>query len=62
MNSKHLSSFIALLKMGDHYYYSSSTQENSLSLVGQAVSMYSRAALAGSPQVTDLLGCNLITQ
>uniref|UniRef100_A0A3Q1IK76 Uncharacterized protein n=1 Tax=Anabas testudineus TaxID=64144 RepID=A0A3Q1IK76_ANATE len=40
----------ALLKMGDHYYYSSSTQENSLSLVGQAVSMYGRAALAGSPQ------------
>uniref|UniRef100_A0A3B4VE07 Protein sel-1 homolog 3-like n=1 Tax=Seriola dumerili TaxID=41447 RepID=A0A3B4VE07_SERDU len=46
----------ALLKMGDYYYYSSSTQEDSLSLVGQAVSMYSRAALAGSPQVTDLLG------
>ncbi|XP_029002328.1 protein sel-1 homolog 3 isoform X2 [Betta splendens] len=41
----------ALLKMGDHYYRSSScTQENSLSLLGQAVSMYSRAALAGSPQ------------
>ncbi|XP_022614767.1 protein sel-1 homolog 3-like [Seriola dumerili] len=40
----------ALLKMGDYYYYSSSTQEDSLSLVGQAVSMYSRAALAGSPQ------------
>ncbi|KAK2835898.1 hypothetical protein Q5P01_016382 [Channa striata] len=39
----------SLLKMGD-YYYSASTQENSLSLVGQAVSMYSRAALAGSPQ------------
>uniref|UniRef100_A0A673BSH8 Uncharacterized protein n=1 Tax=Sphaeramia orbicularis TaxID=375764 RepID=A0A673BSH8_9TELE len=40
----------ALLKMGDYYYYSSSTQEDSLSLVGQAISMYSRAALAGSPQ------------
>nr|XP_020459014.1 protein sel-1 homolog 3-like [Monopterus albus] len=40
----------ALLQMGDHYYYSSSMQEDSLSLVGQAVSMYSRAALAGSPQ------------
>ncbi|XP_023284508.1 protein sel-1 homolog 3-like isoform X1 [Seriola lalandi dorsalis] len=40
----------ALLKMGDYYYYSSSMQEDSLSLVGQAVSMYSRAALAGSPQ------------
>ncbi|XP_071343140.1 protein sel-1 homolog 3 [Trachinotus anak] len=39
-----------LLKMGDYYYYSSSTREDSLSLVGQAVSMYSRAALAGSPQ------------
>eukprot|EP00064_Thunnus_orientalis_P002601 superscaffoldBa00000196_g2608 len=41
----------ALLKMGDYYYYSSSTQkEDSLSLVGRAISMYSRAALAGSPQ------------
>ncbi|XP_026160908.1 protein sel-1 homolog 3 isoform X2 [Mastacembelus armatus] len=40
----------ALLKMGDYYYYSSSMQEDSLSLVGQAISMYSRAALAGSPQ------------
>ncbi|XP_040897218.1 protein sel-1 homolog 3 isoform X2 [Toxotes jaculatrix] len=40
----------ALLKMGDYFYYSSSTREGSLSLAGQAVSMYSRAALAGSPQ------------
>ncbi|KAM7410426.1 hypothetical protein PAMA_001729 [Pampus argenteus] len=41
----------ALLKMGDHYYYSSSTRkEDSLFLVGRAISMYSRAALAGSPQ------------
>ncbi|XP_039985010.1 protein sel-1 homolog 3 isoform X2 [Xiphias gladius] len=40
----------ALLKMGDYYYYSSSAGDASLSLVGQAVSMYSRAALAGSPQ------------
>uniref|UniRef100_A0A8P4KDE9 Protein sel-1 homolog 3 n=1 Tax=Dicentrarchus labrax TaxID=13489 RepID=A0A8P4KDE9_DICLA len=40
----------ALLKMGDYYYCSSSTREDSLSLVGQAVSMYGRAALAGSPQ------------
>ncbi|XP_070765272.1 protein sel-1 homolog 3 [Enoplosus armatus] len=40
----------ALLKMGDHYYFSSSTREDSLSLVGQAISMYGRAALAGSPQ------------
>ncbi|XP_047442199.1 protein sel-1 homolog 3 isoform X2 [Mugil cephalus] len=42
----------ALLKMGDYYYYhhSSSTREDSLSLVEQAISMYSRAALAGSPQ------------
>ncbi|KAM9358011.1 protein sel-1 homolog 3 [Symphorus nematophorus] len=40
----------ALLKMGDYYYCSSSTQEDSLSLVGQAMSMYGRAALAGSPQ------------
>ncbi|KAM3620581.1 uncharacterized protein V6R79_025623 [Siganus canaliculatus] len=40
-----------LLKMGDHYYYfSSSTQEESLSVVGQAMWMYGRAALAGSPQ------------
>uniref|UniRef100_A0A3Q0QU68 SEL1L family member 3 n=1 Tax=Amphilophus citrinellus TaxID=61819 RepID=A0A3Q0QU68_AMPCI len=56
LNSKYLSSFIALLKMGDYYYYHSpSTQEDSLSLAEQAISMYSRAALAGSPQVTDLL-------
>ncbi|XP_037624830.1 protein sel-1 homolog 3 [Sebastes umbrosus] len=34
----------ALLKMGDHYYGSS------LSSVGRAISMYGRAALAGSPQ------------
>ncbi|XP_029939860.1 protein sel-1 homolog 3 isoform X2 [Salarias fasciatus] len=41
----------ALLKMGDHYYYySSSAQEDSLSLAERAISMYSRAALAGSPQ------------
>lgn len=42
----------ALLKMGDYYYYnySSSTREDSLSLAERAVSMYSRAALAGSPQ------------
>ncbi|KAM4574213.1 protein sel-1 homolog 3 isoform 1-T2 [Fundulus diaphanus] len=40
----------ALLKIGDYYYYSSSTRGNSLSLAEQAVSMYSRAALAGSPQ------------
>uniref|UniRef100_A0A8C6P4Q3 Protein sel-1 homolog 3-like n=1 Tax=Nothobranchius furzeri TaxID=105023 RepID=A0A8C6P4Q3_NOTFU len=41
-----------LLKMGDYYYSSSSssTREDSLSLAEQAVSMYSRAALAGSPQ------------
>uniref|UniRef100_UPI003AAF89C0 protein sel-1 homolog 3 n=1 Tax=Centroberyx gerrardi TaxID=166262 RepID=UPI003AAF89C0 len=39
-----------LLKMGDYYYYSSSSREDSLSLVGRAISMYSRAALAGSPQ------------
>uniref|UniRef100_A0A3B4G3W8 SEL1L family member 3 n=1 Tax=Pundamilia nyererei TaxID=303518 RepID=A0A3B4G3W8_9CICH len=46
----------ALLKMGDYYYYHSpGTQEDSLSLAEQAISMYSRAALAGSPQVTDLL-------
>lgn len=42
--------------MGDYYYGSSGAQEDSLSLVGQAISMYGRAALAGSPQVTDLLG------
>ncbi|XP_069006057.1 protein sel-1 homolog 3 [Embiotoca jacksoni] len=42
----------ALLKMGDYYYdyYSSSTREDSLSLAERAISMYSRAALAGSPQ------------
>ncbi|XP_028260580.1 protein sel-1 homolog 3 [Parambassis ranga] len=43
----------ALLKMGDYYYYHysfSSTQEDSLSLAEQAISMYSRAAQAGSPQ------------
>ncbi|XP_008297004.1 protein sel-1 homolog 3 [Stegastes partitus] len=42
----------ALLKMGDYYYYysSSSTREESLSLAEQAISMYGRAALAGSPQ------------
>ncbi|KAM4739983.1 protein sel-1 homolog 3 [Anableps anableps] len=39
-----------LLKIGDYYYYSSGTRGNSLSLAEQAVSMYSRAALAGSPQ------------
>lgn len=39
-----------LLKMGDYFYNSSSSQEDSLSLVGRAISMYSRAALAGSPQ------------
>lgn len=56
INSKYLSSFIALLKMGDYYYDSSSAHKDSLSLVGQAIWMYSRAALAGNPQVTDLLG------
>ncbi|GAA6217828.1 protein sel-1 homolog 3-like [Lates japonicus] len=40
----------ALLKMGDYYYYSFAMQEDSLSVLGQAISMYSRAALAGSPQ------------
>ncbi|CAG5862185.1 unnamed protein product [Menidia menidia] len=42
----------ALLKMGDYYYdyFSSSTREDSLSLAEQSISMYSRAALAGSPQ------------
>ncbi|XP_029906417.1 protein sel-1 homolog 3 [Myripristis murdjan] len=39
-----------LLKMGDYFYNSCSNQEDSLSLVGRAISMYSRAALAGSPQ------------
>ncbi|XP_035504340.2 protein sel-1 homolog 3 isoform X1 [Scophthalmus maximus] len=46
----------ALLKMGDYYYYSPGAQEDSLSVVGQAVSMYSRAALAGSPQAMYNLG------
>ncbi|XP_068176249.1 protein sel-1 homolog 3 [Antennarius striatus] len=41
----------ALLKMGEYYQRrSSSTREHSLSLVGQAISMYVRAASAGSPQ------------
>ncbi|KAM7011912.1 protein sel-1 homolog 3 [Tautogolabrus adspersus] len=40
----------ALLKMGDYYYPPSSTRADSLSLVGRAVSMYGRAAVAGSPQ------------
>ncbi|XP_070688255.1 protein sel-1 homolog 3 [Pempheris klunzingeri] len=40
----------ALLKMGDYYYSTSSTRGDSSSLLGQAVSMYGRAALAGSPQ------------
>ncbi|XP_038131845.1 protein sel-1 homolog 3 [Cyprinodon tularosa] len=39
-----------LLKIGDYYYHSSSAHGNSLSLAEQAVSMYSRAALARSPQ------------
>lgn len=56
IGTKYLSSSVALLKMGDHYCdLSSRTGEDSLSLVGQAILMYSRAALAGSPQVTDLL-------
>lgn len=47
---------LALLKMGDYYRdLSSRTGEDSLSLLGQAILMYSRAAAAGSPQVTDLL-------
>lgn len=54
INRTNLYSCIALLKMGDHYY-DSRKQEDSFSLVGQAILMYSRAALAGSPQVTDLL-------
>ncbi|XP_060885719.1 protein sel-1 homolog 3 [Labrus mixtus] len=41
---------VALLKMGDYYYPPSSTRADSLSLVGRAVSMYGRAAVAGSPQ------------
>uniref|UniRef100_UPI0037E8532C protein sel-1 homolog 3 isoform X2 n=1 Tax=Semicossyphus pulcher TaxID=241346 RepID=UPI0037E8532C len=40
----------ALLKMGDYYYLPSSTRADSLSLVGRAISMYGRAAVAGSPQ------------
>lgn len=56
MSRKYLSSSVALLKMGDYYRdLSSRSGEDSLSLLGQAVLMYSRAALAGSPQVTDLL-------
>ncbi|XP_043985750.1 protein sel-1 homolog 3-like isoform X1 [Gambusia affinis] len=39
-----------LLEIGDYYYSSAGTRGNSLSLAEQAVSMYSRAALAGSPQ------------
>nr|XP_033477060.1 protein sel-1 homolog 3-like isoform X1 [Epinephelus lanceolatus] len=39
-----------LLKMGDHYFRSSGRREDSLSLLGQAISMYGRAARAGSPQ------------
>ncbi|KAM8887747.1 protein sel-1 homolog 3 [Synchiropus picturatus] len=43
--------FTALLKMGDYYYYHPpGSQEESLSSLGQALSMYIRAALAGSPQ------------
>lgn len=56
ISRKYLSSSTALLKMGDYYRdLSSRTGEDSLSLVGQAILMYSRAARAGSPQVTDLL-------
>ncbi|KAM9831359.1 protein sel-1 homolog 3 [Neosynchiropus ocellatus] len=41
----------ALLKMGDYYYnHPPGSQEESLSSLGQALSMYIRAALAGSPQ------------
>ncbi|KAJ3598966.1 hypothetical protein NHX12_032929 [Muraenolepis orangiensis] len=42
-----------LLKMGDYFYYRSARGghgKDSLSLIGRAVSMYSRAASAGSPQ------------
>ncbi|KAM4629257.1 protein sel-1 homolog 3 [Polymixia lowei] len=39
-----------LLKMGDYYYHSSSNREDSSSSAGRAISMYSRAAVAGSPQ------------
>ncbi|XP_056893155.1 protein sel-1 homolog 3 isoform X1 [Takifugu flavidus] len=50
----------ALLKMGDYYRdLSSRTGVDSLSLLGQAILMYSRAAAAGSPQglynVVDLV-------
>lgn len=56
ISRKYSSSSVALLKMGDYYRdLSSKTGEDSLSLVGQAILIYSRAALAGSPQVTDLL-------
>lgn len=56
ISTKHLSSSVALLKMGDYYRdLSSRTGVDSLSLLGQAILMYSRAAAAGSPQVTDLL-------
>lgn len=56
MSTEHLSSSVALLNMGDYYRdLSSRTGEDSLSLLGQAILMYSRAAAAGSPQVTDLL-------
>lgn len=56
ISRKYLSSCAALLQMGDYYRdLSSRTGEDSLSLVGQAILMYSRAARAGSPQVTDLL-------
>ncbi|XP_056132793.1 protein sel-1 homolog 3 [Lampris incognitus] len=40
----------SLLKMGDYYYSSANRHEASLSSAGQAISMYSRAAVAGSPQ------------
>lgn len=40
----------ALLKMGDYYYPPSSARADSLSSLGRAVSMYGRAAVAGSPQ------------
>lgn len=58
----HCSIVAVLLKMGDYYHHSSvcsacrgGSGEDSLSLIGQAVSMYSRAAAAGSPQVTPNL-------
>ncbi|XP_075937671.1 protein sel-1 homolog 3 [Anarhichas minor] len=40
----------ALLKMGDHHYSSSSRRGDSLWSPAEAVSMYVRAAAAGSPQ------------